>query len=54
MVLPHNLDNQQPEPVDPLTEREIEILRLLADGWTDRKRCSYTFVHDATMGKKWS
>jgi hypothetical protein len=33
MTLPKNSRKQQPEFVDPLTEREMEILRLLADGW---------------------
>lgn len=32
-----NNHGQQSELVDPLTERELEILSLLADGWTDRK-----------------
>jgi DNA-binding CsgD family transcriptional regulator len=37
LVLNENSHEQALELVDPLTEREIEILVLLADGWTDRK-----------------
>lgn len=37
MTQPESSDNQQLESVDPLTDREMEILRLMADGWTDRK-----------------
>jgi len=37
MTLQKNPRNQQSELVEPFTEREMEILRLLADGWSDRK-----------------
>lgn len=37
MTLQKNPGNQPLELVEPLTERELEVLRLLADGWTDRK-----------------
>jgi predicted ATPase/DNA-binding CsgD family transcriptional regulator len=37
MTQPESSHNQSVELADPLTDREIEILRLIADGWTDRK-----------------
>jgi LuxR family maltose regulon positive regulatory protein len=51
MTLQKNSRNQQPELVDPLTEREREILRLLADGWTDRKIAQHLVLAIDTV--KW-
>ena len=42
---PEKSSSQQPEIAEPLAEREMEILRLLADGWTDRKIGSITILH---------
>lgn len=46
-----NPGNQPPELVEPLTERELEILRLLADGWTDRKIAQHLVLSIDTV--KW-
>jgi predicted ATPase/DNA-binding CsgD family transcriptional regulator len=51
MQLPKNPHNQHIESVDPLTEREQEILRLLADGWTDRKIAQHLVLSIDTV--KW-
>lgn len=51
MTLRKNPGNQLPEVVDPLTERELEILRLLADGWTDRKIARHLVLSVNTV--KW-
>jgi predicted ATPase/DNA-binding CsgD family transcriptional regulator len=51
MTLQKNTRNQQPELVEPLTEREMEILRLLADGWTDRKIAQHLVLAIDTV--KW-
>ena len=51
MTLQKNSHNQQPELVEPLTEREMEILRLLADGWTDRKIAQHLVLAIDTV--KW-
>lgn len=46
-----NPGNQPPELVEPLTARETEILRLLADGWTDRKIARHLVLSIDTV--KW-
>jgi predicted ATPase/DNA-binding CsgD family transcriptional regulator len=51
MTLQKNLPNQPHEVVDPLTERELEILRLLAEGWTDRKIAQHLVLSINTV--KW-
>ena len=43
--------HQQPELAEPLTDREMEILRLLADGWTDRKIAQHLALSVDTV--KW-
>lgn len=37
------------EPGDELTDREWEIARLVADGWTDPRICRALFVAQATV-----
>ena len=51
MSLQKKSPNQPPEIVDPLTERELEILRLMADGWTDRKIAQHLVLSIDTV--KW-
>ena len=51
MTLQNNPGNQQPDLVEPLTEREMEILRLVADGWTDRKIAQHLVLSIDTV--KW-
>lgn len=36
-------------PGDELTDREWEIARLVADGWTDPRICRALFVAQATV-----
>lgn len=43
--------NQPPKLTDPLTEREEEILRLLASGWSDRKIAQHLILALETI--KW-
>lgn len=39
----------QPPPVDPLTERELEVLRLMAEGYSNREISDALFLAEGTV-----